>query len=156
MSVAVIAAAAAAVAAAWPVNSVQAFNCTLERDIITNHVEGEWKVATGGTPRNSFRYKETKLTLFPDHRISIDLPEESLHLSGEFKAISTADGIVSWTASSPGYCGVLDAQCVPSGAFYIDDAKRNVLSIYVPLFAKKDGRKSFASVQYLYTCEPAA
>jgi hypothetical protein len=142
--------------AAWPVDHEVAFDCVLENDVITHRANGEWQVTGGGAPRNSFHYKDTRLTLRTDGKVSIDLPGQALHLSGEYGATATSDGIISWAASAPGYCGVLDAQCLATGAFYSDNPSQGVLSIYVPNFANKDGRRSFASIQFLYTCKRAS
>lgn len=148
-------AAATFMTSAWPVDGEATFDCTLERDVITHRANGDWQVTSGGTPRNTVRFRDARLTFRADGKVMIDLPEDAFNLSGEFDT-STSEGVVNWSASSPGYCGVLDSQCLATAAFYLDDDGQSVLSIYVPAFARKDGRKSFASIQYLYACARAS
>ena len=146
-------AAAALLAAAWPVDREQTFDCTLETDIITHRANGEWQVSGGGKPKKPVRYQTTRLAIRADRKVFIDLPEQAFHLSGEFSAVSTSEGIISWKAASPGQCGILDAECLATASFYQGEHDHAVLSIYVPTFAKKDGHPSFASGQFLYTCK---
>ena len=132
------------------------YACTAQGMLVSFRNGDAWKASDKFEVRNAYRYQEAKLTFLPGNRIAVDMPADVLNMSGEFYLLATKEGVTNWTAGAPGYCGVVDAECIPTGAFVANEDGSGNLLFSTQVIVSGAAAKQVGNFEISYKCERAS
>lgn len=132
------------------------YACTAQGMLASFRAGERWQATDKVQPKNNYSYQELRLAFLPGNRVEIFLPPDVLNMSGEYYLVTTKEGVTSWTASAPAYCGVIDAECSPMGAFLPDKGDNANLLLSTPVIVSNGESSQVGTVEVSYKCERAS